>query len=203
MSTSVIYRSPWLYEAFLVLRYRGNYLERSRAIAKLIPEGSSVVDLCCGPATLYFSHLRRKRVSYLGLDINEGFVTRLARRGVPASLLDVTVDSPLPQGDYLVMQGSLYHFLPEPYPLVDRMLKAARCNVIITEPVWNLADSKNPVLSWLARKLANPGTGDQANRFNESRFEEFVNQYRAKELVAAYYPVAAGRERLCMLRGGA
>lgn len=203
MSTSVIYKSPWLYEAFLVLRYRSEYVARSRAIAELIPEGSSVVDLCCGPATLYFSHLRRKGVSYLGLDINEGFVTRLSKRGVPASLLDVTVDSPLPQGDYLVMQGSLYHFLPEPYPIVERMLKAARCNVIITEPVWNLADNKNPVLSWLAKKLANPGTGDQANRFNESRFEEFVKQYRARDLVVAYYPVAAGRERLCMLRGGA
>ncbi|MBV8101537.1 MAG: hypothetical protein JOZ31_20530 [Verrucomicrobia bacterium] len=75
--------------------------------------------------------------------------------------------------------------------------------MIITEPVWNLADSKNSVASWLARKLANPGTGDQPNRFNESRCEEFVNQYRKKDLVAAYYPVAAGRERLCMLRGGA
>jgi SAM-dependent methyltransferase len=203
MSISVIYKSPWLYEAFLILRYRGEYLNRSRAIAELIPEGSSVVDLCCGPATLYFGHLRHKGVAYLGLDINEGFVTRLAKRGVPASLLDVTADSPLPRGDYLVMQGSLYHFLPEPYPIIERMLKAARHNVIITEPVWNLADSKNPALSWLASKLANPGTGDQVSRFNESRFEEFVNRYRARDLVVAYYPVAAGRERLCVLRGGA
>jgi ubiquinone/menaquinone biosynthesis C-methylase UbiE len=73
MSISVIYKSPWLYEAFLILRYRGEYLNRSRAIAELIPEGSSVVDLCCGPATLYFGHLRHKGVAYLGLDINEGF----------------------------------------------------------------------------------------------------------------------------------
>jgi SAM-dependent methyltransferase len=202
MSTSVIYKSSWLYEAFLVLRYRGKYVERSRAIADLIPEGSSVVDLCCGPATLYFSHLRRKGISYTGLDINEGFVTRLSSRGVPASLVDVTVDSLLPQGDYLVMQGSLYHFLPDPYPVVERMLKAAKRNVIITEPVWNLADSKNPFSSWLARKLTDPGTGDQPNRFNESRFDEFVNRYRARDMVVAYYPIAAGRERLCMLRGG-
>lgn len=202
MDTSLIYRSSWIYEGFLVLRYRGEYLARSRAIADLIPEGSSVVDLCCGPATLYFSHLQRKRVSYTGLDINQGFVRRLAARGISATHWDVTAEAPLPAGDYLVMQGSLYHFLPDPHPIVGRMLAAAERNVIITEPVWNLADSPNPLVSWLAGKLTNPGTGDQSNRFNESRFDQFVNQYRARDLVVAYYPIAAGRERLCVLKAG-
>ena len=30
-----------------------------------------------------------------------------------------------------------------------------------------------------------------------------MNRYRASDLVVAYYPIAAGRERLCLLRGGA
>ena len=201
-STSIIYKSPLLYEAFLLIRYRGEYRERSEAIAALIPEESSVVDLCFGPATLYFSHLRSKRVSYTGLDINRGFVDRLSARGVKAYLWDVEKREALPQADYLVMQGSLYHFLPDPYPIVDRMLAAAKRSVLLTEPVKNLADSKNPLVSWMASKLVNPGTGDQARRFDESLFEKFVDHYRPAGSVIDFHPIAAGRERLCVLRAG-
>ena len=202
MSTSFIYRSAWLYEAFLLVRYRAEYRERSKAIATLIPAGSSVVDLCCGPATLYFSHLRYKRVSYTGLDINPGFVARLSSRGVTASVWDVTADAALPTADYVVMQGSLYHFLPNPYPVVDRMLAAARKNVLLTEPVRNLADSQNPLIAWLARKLTNPGTGDQPNRFDPPLFQAFLDHYQAAEQVVDFYPIAGGRERLCILGVG-
>lgn len=200
MSTSIIYRWPFLYESFLLVRYRGDYAQRSRAIAEVIPDGATVVDLCCGPATLYFSHLRRKRVRYTGLDINRGFVDRLSARGLTGILWDVTSETPLPEADYVVMQGSLYHFLPNPYSIVDRMLAAAKQRVVLTEPVRNLADSKNPFVAWLAKRLADPGTGDQPNRFNEKRFEEFLTRYRDKGWVVESYPIAAGREQLCVLR---
>ena len=217
MNPSVFYQSAWLYETLMRVLYGTGYKERSEALAALIPEGSSVVDLCCGPATLYFSHLRFKQVSYTGLDINRRFVERLSS-WLPANersfqrqdsprvtgiVWDVTANVPLPKADYVLMQASLYHFLPDPRPVVDRMLAAATKRVILTEPVRNLADSKNPLLAQLARKLSNPGTGDQPRRFNEHLFEEFVNRYRASDLVVAYYSIAAGRERLCMLRGGA
>jgi SAM-dependent methyltransferase len=201
MSTSIIYKSTLLYEAFLWLRYRGEYRERSEAIAALIPKGSSLVDVCCGPATLYFKHLRAKQVAYTGLDINRGFVERLSAHGVAASVWDATANTSLPSAEYLVMQGSLYHFLPDPYPIVDRMIRAAKKSVILTEPVRNLADSKNPLVAGLARKLSNPGTRDQPNRFNGSLFEKFVSHYRAKDLVIGDYTIAGGREQLCILRG--
>jgi hypothetical protein len=201
MSTSIIYKSPLFYEFFLLIRYRGKYRERSAAIADLIPGGATVVDLCCGPATLYFSHLRAKQVSYIGLDINRGFVDRLTARGVKAYLWDVEKSEPLPQAYYLVMQASLYHFLPDPYPIVDRMIRAAKKSVILTEPVRNLADSKNQLVASLARKLSNPGTRDQPHRFNGPLFEKFVSRYRARNLVLGYYPIAGGREQLCILRG--
>jgi hypothetical protein len=80
------------------------------------------------------------------------------------------------------------------------MLAAAEKYVILTEPVRNLADSKNPLLAGLARKLTDPGTGDQPNRFNEKRFEEFLARYRDQGRVVESYPIAAGREQLCVLR---
>ena len=216
--------------------YLGGYKARSEALAALIPERSSVVDLCCGPATLYFKYLRFKHVSYTGLDINRPFVERLSLLGsekrvptesasqarqrstgsdqkvrnpqpddatVTGMVWDATADAPLPKGDYVIMQASLYHFLPDPYPIVDRMLVAAEKYVILTEPVRNLADSKNPLIAGLSRKLTNPGTGDQPNRFNEKRFEEFLARYRAEGRVVESYPIAAGREQLCLLRAKA
>jgi SAM-dependent methyltransferase len=200
MSPSIIYRWPFLYEGFLLVRYRGEYTARSRAIAEVIPDSATVVDLCCGPATLYFSHLRRKQVRYTGLDINRGFVDRLSARGATGILWDVASETPLPKADYVVMQGSLYHFLPDPYPIVDRMLAAAKQRVVLTEPVRNLADSKNSVVAWLAKRLANAGTGDQAHRFNDALFQQFLDHYQALGLVADWYPIAAGREQLCLLR---
>jgi SAM-dependent methyltransferase len=148
--------------------YRRAYFERSRIVANLIPERSSVVDLCCGPATLYYRYLRRKKIQYTGLDINSRFVDRLSSSGATGIHWDVTETKPFPAADYLIMQSSLYHFLPDPRPILDRMLVAARKQVIITEPIRNIADNKIRPVAWLAHKMTNPGTGDQTRRFNEA-----------------------------------
>jgi Methionine biosynthesis protein MetW len=199
-STSIIYRSRFLYEAVMLALYRGEYSKRSRAIAAVIPDGATVVDLCCGPASLYFRHLCHKRVTYTGLDINRNFVARLSARGVSARFWDAATNAPLPKADYLVMQSSLYHFLPDPYPVVDRMLAAASKLVVLTEPVRNLADSKNRLVAWLAKRLSDPGTGDQPHRFDEALFQEFLNHYQRLGRVVDCYPIAGGREQLCLLR---
>jgi SAM-dependent methyltransferase len=200
MKTSVIYRSPLLYEAAMLTLYGRAYFGRSRAVAKLIPERSSVVDLCCGPGTLYQRHLRHKNIRYTGLDINTGFVERLSSLGATGMRWDVTEERPFPRADYVTMQSSLYHFLPDPRPIVDRMLAAARRQVIITEPIRNLADSKNPLVAWLARKMTNPGTGDQPSRFNEERLDRFFEAYRTSGQFQISYRIAGSREKLCVLK---
>lgn len=186
----------------MLLLYQRGYAERSKALAALIPEGASVVDVCCGPASLYFDHLRLKHVTYTGLDINVGFVQGVCSRGATAMVWDVAEPKPLPKADYVIMQASLYHFLPDPRPIVDRMLEAAKKNVLLTEPVRNLAGSGNPLVAWLAQKLTNPGTGDQARRFDAKRLDEFLDPYRASGRLVDTYPIAAGRERLCILHAG-
>jgi ubiquinone/menaquinone biosynthesis C-methylase UbiE len=80
MATSLIYRSASLYELAMLLLYGRHYTSRYRAIAELVPVGSSVLDLCCGPALLYHRYLRTKDVQYTGLDINANFIARLLRR---------------------------------------------------------------------------------------------------------------------------
>lgn len=57
---------------------------------------------------------------YTGLDLSPTFVSKLQRRGIDARSWDMRSDAPLPYGDYVIMQARLYHFLPDPKPIVDR-----------------------------------------------------------------------------------
>jgi hypothetical protein len=80
---------------------------------------------------------------------------------------DLCSDDPLPQADYVVMQASLYHFLPNAGPIVSRMVAAARSALIIAEPVRNLSNSRLRPLRWFARTVTNPDEGEPPLRFTE------------------------------------
>jgi len=177
--------------------YGRHYSSRYQAIADLIPAGSSVVDLCCGPALLYHRSLKQKNVNYTGLDVNEKFIRQLIKRGAQGYDWDLRSEEPLPKADYLVMQASLYHFLPDPKPVVDRMLKAARRQVIIAEPVRNLATSESRLLSTLGRVLTNPGVGEHSLRFNPQTLDEFFSGYGSR--VMQSFSIAGGREKVYVL----
>lgn len=201
MSESVIYRSRFVYEAVMVLLYGRHYAARYRALAELIEPGSSVLDVCCGPGILYRRYLRPREVHYLGLDYNRAFVERLNRDGIEAQTWDLREDRPLPVADYVVMQASLYHFLPEPSPMVDRLVAAARRLAIVAEPVRNLTSSSNPLVAFLGRRLSDPGTGDQARRFTEESFDRFFSRYAGR--TERSFLIPGGREKVIVLRGEA
>lgn len=197
MATSFIYKRAEIYELAMLLVYGRHYSSRYRAIADLIPSGSSVLDLCCGPALLYQRYLRKKSVQYTGLDINERFIDRLNKQGGWGKIWDLRSEEPLPSADYVIMQASLYHFLPDASPIVNRMLQAARKRVIIAEPIRNLATSNSKILSWLGRLSTNPGSGEQHLRFDEPSLADFFSAYSAN--VVQSIPIAGGREKLYVL----
>lgn len=197
--TSLVYKSAGLYELAMVLLYGRHYPSRYSAIAELIPNGSSVLDLCCGPAILYHRYLRAKSVQYTGLDFNARFIDRLIRRGGCGQRWDVRSDEPLPAADYVIMQASLLHFLPDASPVVNRMLQAARKQVIIAEPIRNLATSGSRLLSWVARLSTNPGTGEQPLRFNEASLANFFSAYSSH--VVQSFSIPGGREQVYVLDG--
>lgn len=197
MAAGLIYRSPALYELAMLGLYGRHYAARYRALADLIPPRSQVLDLCCGPAVLYERYLRQKSVDYTGLDINETFVRGLKRRGVRAELWDLREDAPLPAADCVVMQASLYHFLPDPRPVLGRMLDAARERIIVAEPVRNLASSRLPLLGPLARRLTDPGVGNQPLRFNKSSLDELMDSIYSRPPRTRH--VAGGREKIYVI----
>jgi SAM-dependent methyltransferase len=196
-STSFIYRSSSVYELAMLALYGRHYGSRYRAIAELVPNGSSVLDLCCGPALLYHRYLRHKLVRYTGLDVNAEFIDRLTRRGASGQVWDLRSDKALPEADYVIMQASLYHFLPDPSPIMDRMLRAARRQVIVSEPVRNLSSSNSRLLALVGKLLTDPGVGNHSQRFNEAGLDQFFLRYRS--LVQQSFLVAGGREKLYIL----
>ncbi|MFD6390894.1 class I SAM-dependent methyltransferase [Nocardia sp. NPDC060259] len=196
-TTSVIYRHTSLYNLLMRGLYGRHYGARFEAIAALIPAGAEVLDLCCGPATLYTRYLRGKSVRYTGFDINERFISRLVSAGGNGLVWNLREDTALPRADYVVMQASLYHFLPEPEPIVRRMLEAARKQVIIAEPIRNLTTSSNRTLARLSGRFTDAGEGAQAHRFTRETLDRTLTHYATH--VASTSLIAGGREQLCVL----
>src|SRR6266851_6442840 len=112
MATSLIYHNAFIYEGLMRVLYGSGYNGRFQTVADLIPEGGSVLDVCCGPGTLFHRYLKRKGVRYTGLDINAGFVARLSASGAVGLVWNLQESRPLPPAEYVVKQASLYHFLP-------------------------------------------------------------------------------------------
>src|SRR5260370_40687302 len=81
MTTSLIYQNALIYEGLMRALYGSAYHRRFQALADRIPEGGSVLDVCCGPATLCHRYLKQKGTDYTGLHINPAFIQRLSARG--------------------------------------------------------------------------------------------------------------------------
>jgi SAM-dependent methyltransferase len=181
--------------------YGRYYAARDAAVAEHVPDGASVLELCCGPARLYLRELRGRTRSYVGLDANAGFVERLRRRGVDARRADVATDD-LPGADVVVMQASLYHFLPaaSAAAMVTRMLAAAGDRVVISEPVRNLASSRLGVVARIAAGGTATTQGAQAGRFDADSLRALMDGFGPAVVHAG--PAPGGREHVYVLRAG-
>jgi SAM-dependent methyltransferase len=202
VAVSLVYRNALIYELVLLGLYGRHYGGRYRSVADLIPVGSSVLELCCGPGVLFDRYLRARSVDYTGIDVNPRFVARVNRLGGRGVLDDLGDGRPLPDADTVLMQASLYQFLPDPGPIVRRMLRAARQQVILAEPVRNLATSHHAWLAALARRQTDPGLGARAARFTEASFDAFIAGLG--ERITRSYLIPGGREKVAVLdpRGG-
>lgn len=192
------YRLPLLYRAMMLCLYRQNYWARHRTIADLIPEGSTVLDVCCGPGTLYTRYLRNRRVAYKGLDLSESFVKHLRSIGADAELWDGSDSRPLPTADIVVMQGSLCHFHPEVLPVLRRMMRAARRNVIISEPIRSVMHGEHRWLAAIAARVTNPGNGRSDFRFTPQQLDDSIADCHAQ--VESRFLIPGGREYVYVLR---
>ena len=199
--TSLIYQHPLIYETLMRVLYGKHYANRYERLAKHIPANSTVLDVCCGPAVLYHRYLKHKGIDYTGVDINPKLLKALENSGGKSLCMDLSSDVPLPVADYVIMQASLYHFLPlQVDHILDKLCKAARKQVLIAEPVKNLSDSPIPIIARFAKKSANPGTGDQSHRFNEATLDLTMGRFKASGQLNGSEMIAGGREKLYIIQ---
>ena len=200
MPTKLIYRYPFLYQIVMRVLYGRHYRARSLAIADLIEPRSSVLDLCCGSGLLYHHYLRPKNITYTGLDASRPFIEALNKQGVHALEWDLQSAAPLPRADYVTMQSSLCYFLPDPVPVIERMLAAANKVVIIAEPIRNLSTSRSPLVAKIAVKLSGPGGDRAAQRFNEQSLDKLFASFSSRLIRS--FKIPGGREKVYVLTGG-
>lgn len=168
---TIFYRDTYLYNILMLLLYGKNYRKRLSIVAGMIPNNSSVLEICCGPCELYQKYLKCKNIEYLGLDISPEFVNAAVKKGINARKFDMFLD-PLPSQryKYIVMQASLYQFIPNHIAIIEKMLNATKRFVIISEPIKNLSNSNIKILSVLAKKMTRPA--EARGRYKEKRFNE-------------------------------
>jgi SAM-dependent methyltransferase len=180
--------------------YGRYYGARDAAVAAHIPDGASVLELCCGPGRLHERELRGRIGAYVALDSSARFVARLRRRGIDARAADVATVA-LPPADVVVMQASLYHFRPDAEPMVRRRRAAARSRVVIAEPVRNLAASRVGAIARLASGASATARGAQARRFDAESLRALMARFGDAVLFGGEVP--GGREHVYVLAGAA
>ena len=148
--------------------------ERYRKITEMIPEGAEVLELCAGDCRLYEKYLRVKKCKYLASDINKNFIRYARRKKINVKKINLFKDK-IPKSDFIVIQASLYQFIPNHKIICDKILNSTKKKLIISESIIrNLATSNNPVISFIAKRINNPGDGYKTERFNEKMLERFT-----------------------------
>jgi glycosyltransferase involved in cell wall biosynthesis len=150
-------------------------------VANLIPNGASVVEVCCGPGNLY-PLLQAKSCQYLGLDFNGHFVIAGRKRGIDLRAFDVLSEE-VPPADYVVMCSSFCHFYRSQDHVFPKLLRAARRAVIISEPIRNKTNSSVRLLGRIANRLTNPGVGEYDYRFTLEQFRAFAIKHSVSDFI--------------------
>ena len=184
----MIYRSAFIYRSLMKTLYGSGFENRYEAVAREIPDGAEVLDLCCGDARIYTNYLKQKGVNYLGMDASSGFLRNAVRHSVAFKVWRMSQDE-IPEADYIVMMASLYQFHDQAPETLKLLLKRARKKLILTEPIVNMAQSQNPLFSKFARML----TSSQ-KRFNENSIQSLIESQ--KQAVEKTEKIANGREML-------
>lgn len=191
---SIVYKNVFIYRIIMNILYGFKYKKRFHNVVNLfLPDDKSILELCFGDIFIA-EYCDVHHLSWMGLDINSGFVSYAKEKGYNAILGDIQ-EFEFPQVDTIIMIGSLYHFINDIEHILEKMLKSGK-KIIISEPIKNL--SNHQVIGIFAKKAANAGKGDEEFRFNEQTFIDTLNQYTDK-LNFTYQVISKDRDILVEL----
>lgn len=139
----------------ILLRYRE---DRARAIAGVVEEGASVLDVACGDGAILQYLIEHKAVDAHGVDISERAVAHCRAQGLDVRLADVAQPEALnvlAVYDYIILSEIIEH-IPIPEDLLDGLRSHVRRAFIVSVPntgyIWHrlrLLLGRFP-LQWLA-----------------------------------------------------
>lgn len=179
---SPVFWSAAGYDFILKLLLGKEYGRIFSEAAALIPENSSVVDVCCGTGRLYLDFLRGKKGSYLGLDFNSHFIISLRKKGVNAEFFNL-LEEEVPPADIVVFCSSLMQFPSMREEVFQKLFAAARQALIISEPVKNISQHPIKWIGNLANRMADPGVGEFRRHFTPQEFADFAERHKASSII--------------------
>ncbi len=171
---SIIYWHPWLYRLAMRAIYGREYKERYRIIAREAGN-MEVLDLCCGDCKL-----SEYVVGYKGIDLNDNFVRSARMRGINAIKMDIMKEG-ISKAECIVMQDSLYQFIPNHEKIIKKILKSSK-KAIISEAGISLGQSRNPIISIIAKKLTNTSK-HHPQRFTKKQLYSIYKKFNAKKII--------------------
>lgn len=173
---SPLYWHPKFY-AFVMRKLYGFYYEnRYSALAKLIPDNCSLLELCMGDLYFYENYLKKKRIDYTCADINPVFVNAAKQKGVKVVLLDILKEE-IPKSDFILIQGSLYHSIPHQKELIKKLLASTGKQLIISENTSNISNSSNKLKSWFGAAFSKAKSGQSKIKFTKETLKESFKDF--------------------------
>ncbi|MCR4317671.1 MAG: hypothetical protein NUW37_15125 [Planctomycetes bacterium] len=193
---SPLFRHPIWYDTIMKVLYQGHLIDRYRKLDRIIPNGVKVVEHCCGSAQFYRWLLSKRDVDYLGHDVNPVFLRWASTMGIPVDSCDI-VSGELPQGDWVLLQGSLYQFAPACRELLVRLQHSASTAVVVSEAVFNVGSHPSAVVRKIAH-LATALNGRKVSfRFDRQKFRELAESFEDELLLY----ITGKREDIIVLKG--
>ena len=193
-NVSLLYKSHTIYSVLIKILYGKYFFNRYRDLRSYIPIGNTVLDVCSGDCNLYHFAIKGRN-QYTGVDIN---ISKLKKnKNVNQKQLDI-INDPIPKADIIILQGSLYQFLPNQKLVIDKLLFNAKKKVIISEPIINIANSENIFIAFIAKYTVNPGTGHKTKRFTKKSLDYFI-QSNYNKIIESRFLIAGGRDLVYIL----
>ena len=101
----------------------------------------------------------------------------------------------------MVMMSSLYHFHPHSARILERMARAAKKEVIITEPVKNILGRSRSWAALVMARMADPGRGNTTFRHTPESLKELLAESGLE--VLAEESISREREIMAVIKGQA
>lgn len=177
---SPLYWHPLIYKFSMQFLYGEDFLKKYRMVAEEAGK-FSVLDVCCGDCFLanYIEHHK-----YRGIDVNTSFINYGRKKGLNVTFADVAMDG-WPSAECIVILGSMYQFIPLHEEILNKAFKFAKRRIIVSEPISNLAHSRNRFVAWLARHCTSPGVKSSRERFTRSSLISLFEKYSAVKILDA------------------